>query len=295
LLVDFAVDSAAGPLAGIYASMPHRGKVYSQERLITQSVDTLTDQNYRGKGVFKRLANTLFDRSKQQDVDFIYGFPNAHSAPGFFERLGWQRLGPVPFVIRPLNISYFVSQKIDVKIPKIGLPIWPSMGRVRRATLEEIDIDAIWTQFKTGFNVGVIRDREFLTWRLKKPDENYEILGIFDAQNRNTGFVIFKIAEKHEGRIGYIMELMTTPDDDASAFLLLAAAIQQLQSLNADAVLAWNLEHSPFYRVFIANGFLPFPEKFRPIELNFGMKSLAGDYSIARQDWYLSYLDSDTV
>lgn len=47
--------------------------------------------------------------------------------------------------------------------------------------------------------------------------------------------------------------------------------------------------------------FVPFPERFRPIELHFGARGFGSYGSQAsaalhqRSNWYIRYLDSDTV
>src|SRR4051812_7404809 len=68
ILVDFAVDgSVESPaenteVAGIYAVFPVRFKIGAEERIGVQSLDTLTDHRYRGKGIFTSLARSLYDR-----------------------------------------------------------------------------------------------------------------------------------------------------------------------------------------------------------------------------------------
>ncbi|MBM4780049.1 MAG: hypothetical protein GQE15_20280 [Archangiaceae bacterium] len=63
-------------------------------------------------------------------------------------------------------------------------------------------------------------------------------------------------------------------------------------------MIAWCLEHSPNHRAYRSNGFFPLPERLRPIELHVGVRSLAAPAEANlgnRRNWYLSYLDSDTV
>jgi hypothetical protein len=62
--------------------------------------------------------------------------------------------------------------------------------------------------------------------------------------------------------------------------------------------LSWCFPHSPNYSSFRLNGFVVLPERLRPIELHFGARAF--DDGLARlvhdrSQWYVSYLDSDTV
>ena len=74
--------------------------------------------------------------------------------------------------------------------------------------------------------------------------------------------------------------------------------IAEMARAGADVALAWCLSHSPNVSCYYRTGFVPFPERFRPIELHFGARAF--DKSVEqvvgdRRSWYLSYLDSDTV
>ena len=76
--VDLAV--AGNRVASIYASLPVRMRINGAVRLAIQSLDTLTDVEYRGQGLFVRLARSLFARATDERVALVYGFPNGNSA-----------------------------------------------------------------------------------------------------------------------------------------------------------------------------------------------------------------------
>ena len=79
---------------------------------------------------------------------------------------------------------------------------------------------------------------------------------------------------------------------------MLAEALRRMAAAGADAALSWCFPHSPNHGAYTRLGFLPLPERVRPIELHVGVRPL--DASLAgllgrRESWYLSYCDSDTV
>jgi GNAT superfamily N-acetyltransferase len=111
LFVDFALAPGPTPgpgddLAAIYATLPVRVRIGGQVALAIQSVDTITDAGFRGRGLFLTLAKATYARAEAAGARLVYGFPNGQSAHGFFERLGWTSLDPVPFLIRPLRTRY---------------------------------------------------------------------------------------------------------------------------------------------------------------------------------------------
>lgn len=310
LFVDFAIDKGAKHEipAAIYATFPVRFKYGSKQVVALQSLNTLTDENYRGKGLFVRTAESVFERAIAQDVSFVYGFPNDSSARGFFSKLQWQSLDPLPFLIKPLRANFFVE--------RLGLPaavsnLLPSipLSRKRKATLPsryELDdqlefdegFDKLWEDFSQNVEVGIQRDCTYLNWRfIAKPNEAYRMIAIRE-EGELRAYVIYTLKEKHGGQIGYIMEFVHHPDHAAAASALLQRAIQELAAEGCDAILAWNFEHSPNHAGFRQNHFFTLPEKVRPIKLHMGVRPLAEsspELLTRRSGWYISYCDSDTV
>ena len=85
LFVDFAL-AEGDDLAAIYASIPVVFRIAGARRLGIQSVDTMTDARFRGRGLFLELANRTYARAASAGVALVYGTPNGSSAHGFFQR-----------------------------------------------------------------------------------------------------------------------------------------------------------------------------------------------------------------
>jgi hypothetical protein len=303
LFVDFAV--ANDRLAAIYATLPVRMRIDGVVGLALQSVDTITDVDFRGKGLFLELARTTYARAQAAGAALVYGFPNAKSAHGFFERLEWTRLDPVPFLIRPLRTSYVFSQlKLGAYtkyLPDVALFLdrhrVPRRGRLE--IIERFDERAteLWHSFAATCRVAVERDARYLNWRLvDKPFETYETEGVFDGV-RLVAFVTTAVKDKHGGRIGYVMESLCAPGRERDLRLLFSRALGRMVRHGADVALAWCLPTSPTFTSFLRSGFVPFPERLRPIELHAGARNFSSDAAVARerQSWYLSYTDADTT
>lgn len=302
--VDIAVDKLTEEVAAIYAIFPVRFKLEDKVVIGSQSLDTITDVNHRGKGLFINLAKSVFQKAKNDDVKFVYGFPNGNSIYGFEKKLEWSVLDPVPFLIKPLRTSYFTK-----KVPFFG---WlPNINLVRKKNarnpqfiIKKIrsfpqEVDKIWESFSNVIAVGIQRDKAYLTWRyVNKPEENYQILHAYSKEGIYLGFVVYTVKEKHNGKIGYIMELIYDPITPKIGKLLLEYAVNEINLSKADCVLSWCLSHSPNYHSYKSIKFFNMPEKLRPIELHFGARSFDKDYEaiiLNRKNWYLSYSDSDTV
>jgi hypothetical protein len=79
-------DNKPAAFYGVYpCMMEFKGKLY----LAAQSGDTMTDPAHGGKGLFTTLAKMTYDLAKEEGVEFIFGFPNKNSYPGFVKKLSW--------------------------------------------------------------------------------------------------------------------------------------------------------------------------------------------------------------
>lgn len=309
IYVDYAVceDNGATRLAGIYASSPVVFRCGEHRITAVQSMDTLTDQDFRGMGLFTRMAQSVFDRCVEDGVGLIYGFPNDHSAHGFFHRLGWTSLDPLPMMIRPLQLDYFlgrlkVSDAVRKLVPKMPLLLparaaLPANAEIRVLLDFDEQYDALWERFSKETPIAMDRTSEYMRWRFRKPGVTYKTLGLYVA-GALQAVVIYCLQAKHGGKIGYVMEFLYTAEFEEQAALLLHEALQDLAGRGCDAVLAWNFSHSPNHRAYRRNGFFTIPERIRPIHLHMGVRRFVAPDEIAmgnRRNWYISYCDSDTV
>lgn len=309
MYVHFAVDQNHDPerLAAIYASFPVRFDFFGRSVRALQSLDTLVDKDYRRQGLFGRTANSVFERAKEDGVRFIYGFPNDLSARGFFGKLEWRSLDPLPFLIKPLRANYFLERlkplgDLREFLPSIPLTRRPSSEIPDRYAIDESlkfddRHDRLWEIFARDVNVAVRRDQQYLRWRFEKKPESYRMLSLH-LDDEVVAYVIYAIREKHGGKVGYVMEYLFHPHHKKAGHQLLRRVVNVMATEKCDAVLAWNFSHSPNHDGYRANHFLPFPEKLRPIKLHIGVRPLAEEVPeplFERQNWYISYCDSDTV
>lgn len=302
--VDISFDETNKKTAAIYAVSSVKFKVNDAEVKGTQSLDTMTDVAYRGKGLFTKLANSVYEKAANDNVALVYGFPNGNSIHGFKKKLEWEVLDPLPFLIKPLKTKYFTNKiKPLTFLPNINLSFSKFRANknfiIKENTSFPNDVNELWHSFSSHFKVGVVRDKDYLEWRyLNKPNEEYKIAHCYDSENKYLGYVIYIVKEKHNGRIGYIMELIFDTTKPNAGNQLLKYAISEIKKEHADCILSWCLEHSPNYATYKKNFFINMPDKIRPIELHFGARSFKPelkDVISNRANWYLSYSDSDTV
>ena len=296
----FAVASRGGEIVGMIALIPTRLRNAPGDALGYQAVDTVVDPSCRGQGLFLRMGEAA-QNQRALGGDVLWGFPNVQAAPGWYGRLGWTNFGAVPLLVRPLRSSFLFGRVH----PKLGSIDFPLIGRHRsQAQVYDdgaelgADFDALWHDVAIDFGIAVDRNGEWMRWRLaNKPAAKYRCVGLKSDQGELQAFVASKIADKHGARLCYVMEAMSMPASGKALGELLAAELSRAADEGAEAALAWCPGTAPNYRAYRAAGFLPFPARMRPIEINFGARALTIDGAAAAAPdarWYVSFLDSDT-
>ena len=82
--------SSEGEPAAYYGIFPMLIRVGGESVLIGQSGDTMTSPLHRMKGLFVETAQRTYELAKKEGVQFVFGFPNENSFPGFKSKLGWE-------------------------------------------------------------------------------------------------------------------------------------------------------------------------------------------------------------
>lgn len=288
-------------VAALYAGVPVRIQVGSQEIMAAQSLDTMVDKEYRGLGLFTKMARDTYELMSQSDVALVFGFPNGNSYHGFTNKLAWTSLDPVPFLFRPLKLGYLANRlnkhlgaMLNVPVPVLG-----AKGRteaIQRLPDRE-EVQSLWSEFRINFQVGRVRDFQFLEARYERHPRAAYKYRAFREDGKLLGLSIYCVEQKHGGTIGYLMELMCAHGRQDIAKNLISDVLSDMRHAGCDGVLAWCFSHSPYYRQLLRNVFIPLPVSVRPIELHFGCLPLAweSDVVLNRRNWYISYGDSDTV
>jgi GNAT superfamily N-acetyltransferase len=261
-----------------------------------QAVDTMVDAAYRGKGLFTSLGGAA------HGATLAWGFPNDNAAPGWFGKLGWQNLGTVPFMVRPIRSGYFL-RRIAAGLSRVNIRMVssPRAAAGRYVRVERFDERAtdLWRAFSEQAGCAVDRDADFLNWRLiDRPDAPYISVAEQGDDGAWRAFVSSCVLDKHDGRICYVMEAMARPGDHKALARLIRHQVATAADAGADAALAWCPPGAPNRAAYRAAGFLPFPDRFRPVQIHFGGRALVPALEPLLQSppgWYLSYLDSDTV
>lgn len=121
-------------LAAHYICVPSRVAVFGKPVTALLSLNTATHPDFRGKGLFTKLADATYTFATKLGYALVYGVANANSTPGFVRKLGFQLVSP-----------------LDAKL---------GMGR-------QFAID--WERVRQTSEFSCLWDAERLGWRVRNP------------------------------------------------------------------------------------------------------------------------------
>ena len=281
-------DPFAGA-AALYAAFPVPFQVGSVTGTMVQSFDTLTSASHRGQGLFGRLANVVYEQTSDDGVLGVYGVPNGASVSGFTGRLDWELIDPLPMLVRPVG-SRYGRVRARIRRPEVVEPARSRDGVVVSDSCPD-ELAPPLSVTEPAADVGLDVTDDYRRWRLARPNAGYRFVSVDGVD----GTAVVRVEPKHGCVTGYVLELFA--GDPGSARTVLRAAVQHLADAGADLVLAWAMPATATGAACRRAGFLPLPERIRPIELHLGYRPFRDglDAMRDRRRWRISYLDSDTV
>ena len=228
----------SGPVDGggaMYAAFPTQFRVDGSTRTVIQSFDTLTLPDYRGRGLFVRLAEVVYEGAAADGVAGVYGFPNDASVSGFRKRLSWTIMDPLPMMARPIGLRY-PRVRVGARHPMVAEEA-TSSGPPTLPT----GIDELFDEIAGPGYVGLQRDHQYLAWRLARPGAQYRVHSVRGESGRLEALGICELTIKHGCALGYVMELMHRPGNRSAGRRVGRAMVAELRRRGADMVLAWAL------------------------------------------------------
>ena len=241
------VAEADGRLVGLRAFLRWTFARGSERFRAVRPVDTVTHRDFRGRGIFRKLTETLLEETRG-DAPVVFNTPNDKSMPGYL-KMGWSTVGRVPLWIAP---------RIGLASSVLGL------GAKGPLELPEGSIDAVVSApgFETilaeddGRRVGRLhtaRTAEYVRWR-------YEAIPGFDYRARADGrAAVFFTARDRSGRreLTFVDVLMESSPAGARASRRLIAGVLRDAGCDYAATAA---PACPWEAAALASaGFLPAP------------------------------------
>ena len=129
-----------------------------------RAVDTATDPDFRGQGIFRILTLGAVDELRDEGVDFVFNTPNEQSRPGYLS-MGWQVIGRLAVDVRPARLGGLVRMA-RARTPAERGAIPCSAGAPAVEVFADADASAaLLAAAAPGAGLSTRRTPEYLRWR----------------------------------------------------------------------------------------------------------------------------------
>ena len=150
VLVACIDNKIVGVRAFMYWKWQSENKVFSAFR----AVDTATDPDFQGRGIFKKLTLKALEIGQIYGVNFVFNTPNEQSKPGYL-KMGWREVNQIRLTISPCNpFNFFKQGQFN-----------PSINE----NCSESDFNALLDKYNSTRakqrKLFTPKDETFLTWR----------------------------------------------------------------------------------------------------------------------------------
>ncbi len=272
-----------------------------------QSVDTMTEPAFRGRGIFKRLAMLSLEEGKRKGVPLYYGFPNKNSYKGYVSRFGWAEVGKVWRLIKVLDLPQALQARLAsprlccligaLASPFLRLYFW---GRekagpyvLKRVERFGPEMDEFWEKARDRFPFMIERTSAYLNWRyLDHPSAGYEAFYLTRKDDRQIlGMTVVRTVDL-QYRLASIGELFTLGWNPVLAAFLLGLILSYLKAKKVGIVASWLLPHSPFLPAYRDAGFR-LRSKHQPLIAVSPDQSIPHNDLASLENWYITSGDYD--
>ncbi|MFM8303777.1 MAG: GNAT family N-acetyltransferase [Actinomycetota bacterium] len=249
----------------------HAGEV----RHAVRAVDTATDPEFQGRGIFTTLTRAALDELTAEGVDFVFNTPNAQSRPGYL-KMGWVVVGRLPVVVRPAGPGGLL-RIARARTPADRGAVPTAAGTPAATVFADRGLaERLLTHVPPGAGLTTRRSVEYLRWRFGPEALHYRVVA--GPEGPEAGAVVFHLRRRGPALEAVICETLVPAGDARTR----AAAFARIsEESGADYLLALRSPRPPGRR------FWPVPGA-GPVLTS---RVLATAPPAARADWHLGLGD----
>jgi GNAT superfamily N-acetyltransferase len=210
--------------------------VRGPERLrVVRAVDTATDPDHQGKGIFRHLTQSAVAELVSEGYDAVFNTPNSQSRPGYL-KMGWTDLGRPVLSARPRGLLAAVRMAQS----RTGAEKWSeatTVGQPAADSLSRPGLDSLLATLPASAGWGTPRFAEYFRWRYGFELLHYRVIEV------RGGLAVFRVRRRGPSREVALCEWLAPGPD--------RRALRRLVQAAGDYVIACNLG--------AAHGLVPLP------------------------------------
>lgn len=158
-----------------------------------RAVDTATDPDFQGRGVFTALTLGALEELRAERVDFVFNTPNAQSRPGYL-KMGWHEVGRLPVGIRPVGVRGWAMVR-RARVPADRHALACDLGSPASAVFADVDLcDTLLASTPVAGGLATRRSAAYLAWRYGHAPLHYRVVTV--PGNPAGGAVVFHLRRR---------------------------------------------------------------------------------------------------
>jgi GNAT superfamily N-acetyltransferase len=296
-------------IIGYYHIPVYRCSIDGEEKLIGNIQDVAVNPNYRGMGLFRKLAEFANEDLDKSEVDLIYTFPNDKSIKTFLKYNKFSSVSSVPTYLRPMNSGGILSSKIkSLGLEKVAgwfvdgfVNLFSKNINISDASIERIEeitdeVESVFSEFSKPYRNHLVRDKAWLDWRyLKSVRGKHHILGVRE-EGKLTAVLVLK-EDKMLGNPALLIMDFAHLDGKQTPLLHLIDQVRKKEALaDVKSNLLFVSAITPLLSSLKQIGFYQIPKKVNPRVLNLLARTssnLDEKPLLQEQNWLLTLGDWD--
>lgn len=181
-------------LVGIEVHIPIVLAIGSSEMMSAIAVNSLIDDEYRGRGIWKKLLLFSQEGARERGIRIIWGVPNTTSYPILLKKTNWRIVSSNNFEM--LFIKSPGKARIIPAIIHFSFSLLPNILIPNKTKFNFIEFQEPGIKFESK-GVKVTTSFEYIKWRyFDVPGENFKIKSIYSSSMKGEiGYIVYNIVE----------------------------------------------------------------------------------------------------
>ena len=180
-----------------------------------RAVDTATDPEFQGRGIFTRLTLAAVEEMRDEGVDLVFNTPNDKSGPGYL-KMGWSTVGQLPTEVRP-NRWRFPLAVLGARRPADREPAPTTIGEPATVLSDRTaELERLLESLPVAPGLATNRTAAYLAWRYAASDLGYRVVhtGAWD-----DGVALFRLRRRGAAVEAVVNDLLVPEGGDAGPLL----------------------------------------------------------------------------
>ena len=303
---------AEGRIVALLGGVPYLIKYGDQYQPTVCIMDFLSHPSYRSKGLWLSFKMVL-------DNPMVFGVSGEENRGEMWRMIGKRLkrpqtdIGTYRHLVRKLDISHGPKVRRILRFrPLVSSAnlIWKAYHRLFRSwrpNLSETDlrirevekfgeeINRLWEEVKDGYQIIPKRTDAYLNWRFFGHPTNRYHTFLLEQRGEIKGYLVLRLIEKKGEKIGRIVDLLASREDENFYRALVFFALRFLEERGVDTVQAFESTCPELKKAFKRNGFSHRLSTQRSMQMQGWQREdyVPPEFFYNPDNWYFTYADSD--